>query len=98
MHDLGRLARCPRHILPTASRMVLEHRRCSGAGIGDRDDLGIDHSGRDTGDRATRLDVRMTVRAVAAASSTLWKLYSQSLGKFCPPLQYLGASIADLSG
>ena len=36
--------------------MALEHRRFSGAGIGDRDGLEIDHSGRDTEDRATRLN------------------------------------------
>src|SRR3546814_1273973 len=33
MRDLGRSAQCPGRILSIASRMVLEHRRCSGAGI-----------------------------------------------------------------
>jgi hypothetical protein len=39
--ELGRFAQCPRRILSIVSRMVLEHRRCAGAGIGDRDGLGI---------------------------------------------------------
>jgi hypothetical protein len=55
-----------------------------GAGIGGRDGLGIDHSGRDTEDRATRLDVRMAVRTVAAVPPPLWKLYSQRIGKLRP--------------
>ena len=58
-----------------------------GAGIGDRDGLGIDHSGRDTEDRATRLDVRMAVRTVAAVPPPLWKLYSQRIGKLRPALR-----------
>src|SRR3546814_5095794 len=37
-----------------------------GAGMGDREGLGIDNF-------ATRLDVRMAVRAVAAVSPLLWK-------------------------
>jgi hypothetical protein len=41
-----------------------------GAGIGDRDGLGIDHSGRDAEDRATRLDVRMEVRTLTFFLST----------------------------
>src|SRR5215472_14926945 len=53
-----------------------------GAGIRDRDGLGIDHSGRDTEDRATRLDVRMAVRTVAAVPPPLWKLYSSALENF----------------
>jgi hypothetical protein len=60
-----------------------------GAGIGDRDGLGIDHSGRDTEDRATRLDVRMAVRTVAAVPPPLWKLYSQRIGKLRPALRCL---------
>ena len=68
MRELGRFAQCPRRILSIASRMVPEHRRCSGAGIGDRDGLGIDHSARDTEDRATRLEVRRSARTVAAVS------------------------------
>ena len=55
-----------------------------GAGIVDRDGLGIDHSGRDTEDRATRLDVRMAVRTVAAVPPPLWKLYSQRMENFVP--------------
>ena len=58
-----------------------------GAGIGDRDGLGIDHSGRDTEDRATRLEVRMAVRTVAAVPPPLWKLYSQRIGKLRPALR-----------
>ena len=48
--------------------------------------LGIDHSGRDAEDRATRLDVRMAVRTVAAVPPPLWKLYSQRIGKLRPAL------------
>ena len=57
------------------------------AGIGARDGLGIDHSGRDTEDRATRLEVRMAVRTVAAVSPPLWKLYSQRIGKLRPAIR-----------
>ena len=67
--------------------MVLEHRRCSGAGSGDRDGLGIDHSGRDTEDRATRLEVRMAVRTAAAVSPPLWKVYLQRIGKLRPAMR-----------
>ena len=49
-----------------------------GAGIGDRDGLGIDHSGRDTEDRATRLDVRMAVRTVAAVCPRRYGNYTRS--------------------
>ena len=58
--------------------------RLFGVGIGDRDGLGIDHSGRDTEDRATRLEVRRAVRTVAAVPPALWKLYSQRIGKLRP--------------
>jgi hypothetical protein len=60
-----------------------------GAGIGDRDGLAIDQSGRDTEDRATRLDVRMAVTPVAAVPLPLWKLYSQCIGKLRPALRCL---------
>jgi hypothetical protein len=66
MREFGRFAQYPRRILSIAWRIVLEHHRCSGAGIGDRDGVGFDGSGGDTEDRATRLDVRMAVRTVAA--------------------------------
>src|SRR3546814_12746293 len=57
------------------------HRRPPfGAGMGDRDGLGIDNS-------ATRLDVRMTVRTVAAVSPPLWKVYLQRIGYFSPELR-----------
>src|SRR6516165_592655 len=66
------------------------YRRPFGAGIGDRDGLGIDHSGRDnTEDRATRLDARMAVRTAAAVPPLLWKLYSQRIGKLRPALRCL---------
>ena len=56
-----------------------------GAGIGDRDGLGIDHSGRDTEDRATRLDVRMAVRTVAAVCPRRYGNYTRSaLENFVP--------------
>src|SRR3546814_525859 len=65
-------------------------RRCSGAGIDDRDGLGIDHSGRDTEDRATRLDARMAVGTVAAfpvAMETIhasyWKTSSRDATTEC---------------
>ena len=52
--------------------------------MGDRDGLGIDHPGRDTEDRASRLDVRMAVRTAAAfpgATETIlavhWKTSSR---------------------
>ena len=51
--------------------------------------LGIDHSGRDTENRATRLEVRMAVRTVAAVPPPLWKLYSQRIGKLRPALRCL---------
>ena len=60
-----------------------------GAGIGDRDGLGIDHSGRDAEDRATRLDVRMAVRTVRSSTPPLWKLYLQRIGKLRPALRCL---------
>ena len=56
-------------------------------GAGDHDGLGIDDSDRDAEDRATRLDVRMEVRTVAAVSPPLWKLYSQRIGKLRPALR-----------
>jgi hypothetical protein len=49
----------------------------------------VDHSGRDTEDPATRLDVRMAVRTVAAVPPPLWKLYSQRIGKLRPALRCL---------
>jgi hypothetical protein len=58
-----------------------------GAGIGNRDGPGIDHPGRDTEDRATRLDVRMAVRTVTEVSPPLWKLYSRRIGKLRPALR-----------
>jgi hypothetical protein len=60
-----------------------------GVGIGHRDGLGIDHSGRDTEDRATRLDVRMAVRTVRSSTPPLWKLYLQRIGKLRPALRCL---------
>jgi hypothetical protein len=83
----GRFARYPHRIRSIASRMVLGHCRCAGAGIGDRDGLGIDHSGRDTEGRATRLDVRMAARTVAAVSPPLWKVYMPAIGKRRPALR-----------
>jgi len=71
----------------SGSRHTAYRRPLFGAGIGDRDGLGIDHSGRDTEDRATRLDVRMAVRTVAAVPPPLWKLYSQRIGKLTPKPQ-----------
>ena len=84
MRELGRFAQCPRRILSIGSRMVLEHRRCSGAGIGDRDGLGIDHPRRDTEDRATRLEVRMAVRTVAACPRRYGNYIHSALENFVP--------------
>src|SRR5207253_7467550 len=55
-----------------------------GAGIGDRDGLGIDHSGRDTEDRATRLEVRMAVRTVAAVPRRYGNYTRSPLENFVP--------------
>jgi len=41
------------------SRHTANRTPLPGAETGDRDGLGIDHSGRDTEDRATRLEVRV---------------------------------------
>ena len=69
------------------SRHMAYRRPLLGAGIGARDGVGIDHSGRGTEDRATRLEVRMAVRTVAAVSPPLWKLYSQRIGKLRPAIR-----------
>ena len=55
-----------------------------GAGIGDRDGLWIDHSGRDTEDRAARLDVRMAVRTVAAMPRRYGNYTRSALENFVP--------------
>ena len=56
-----------------------------GAGIGDRDGLGIDHSGRDnTEDRATRLDARMAVRTAAAVPRCYGNYTRSALENFAP--------------
>src|SRR5215469_3605976 len=73
----------------SGSRHTAYRRPLFGAGIGDRDGLGIDRAGRDTEDRATRPEVRMAVRTVAAVPPPLWKLYSQRIGKLRPALRCL---------
>ena len=55
-----------------------------GAGIGDRDGLGIHHSGRDTEDRATRLEVRMAMRTIAAAPRRYGNYTRSVLKNFLP--------------
>ena len=55
-----------------------------GAGIGDRDGLGIDHSGRDTEDRATRLDVRMAVRTLQQCPRRYGNYTRSALENFVP--------------
>jgi hypothetical protein len=64
-------------------RAMAEHR----SRRSEDDGLGIDHSGRDTEDRATRLEVRVAMRTVAAVSPPLWILYLQSIGEIRPALR-----------
>src|SRR3546814_17389798 len=68
------------------------HRRPPfGAGMADRAGLGIDNS-------ATRLDVRMTVRTVAAVSPPPLKLYLSRIASFRSPLRKLIAPLPDFLG
>ena len=55
-----------------------------GAGIADRDGLGIDHSGRDTEDHASRLEVRMAVKTVAAVPRRYGNYTRSALENFVP--------------
>ena len=67
-----------------------------GAGIGDRDGLRIDHSGRDAEDCVTRLDVRMEVRSSALENFAL-RVYLEGLTATRSALkQSIGGSLCSM--